>query len=108
MQIIINSLTASGIDRDPRSLEAEVYQNVRTLVSTELMSVPLDRGLGLDGDIIDAPLPQATAIITDRILALVAAKEPRADIRSIAVSGTVVGAIDGELSVSMTVRVRND
>lgn len=108
MNIIINGLSAAGIDRDPQSLEAEVFQNVRTLISTELLSVPLDRGLGLDGDILDAPFPRARIILTDRLLALIAAKEPRADIQSIDIAGSAAEAIDGQLTISLSMRVRND
>lgn len=105
MDVNIIGYTPSGpINRDPQTIEEEVYQNVRTIILTDVMSVPLDRGLGIDTEYLDVPLPRARAYLTDHIMTAVAQSEPRAEIRSVEASGSV----DGDMTINVLVRVREN
>jgi phage baseplate assembly protein W len=55
----------------------EVLQNVRTILTTPIYSVPLDRLFGLDATMLDQPLPVAKAKLTAEIIAKIHRYEPR-------------------------------
>ena len=90
------------IDFAPPNVVEEVLQNVRTLISTKKMSVPLDRALGLDFSVLDRPLPAAQAGYRVEIIEAIRKYEPRAKVLRVDFDGT---AIDGHLIPKVTVRV---
>ena len=79
----------------------EVLQNVRTIISTIKYEIPLDRDLGIDGDVIDMPMQQAQAKLTQEIFRAVRQYEPRAVIESISFSGDESGKLTPTLEVSI-------
>ena len=67
MQIDV-SARLDGIDFAPKDILTEIIQNVRTIISTTQFSVPLDRRFGIDGTVIDLPLPVAMARISAEVI----------------------------------------
>lgn len=66
---------------------AEIIQNVRMILSTPQYSVPLDREFGIDGTLIDKPLPIAKAKITAAIITAIQKYEPRVKIEKVIFEG---------------------
>lgn len=58
--------------------QAEIEQNIRTLLTTPQGSVPLDRNFGIDMTALDEPQPVAEARLTNRIRSSIRQYEPRA------------------------------
>lgn len=56
---------------------SEIVQNVKTILSTPIGSVPLDRAFGLDLSPLDAPTPLTQAELTPLIIEAVETYEPR-------------------------------
>lgn len=79
---VINSVTGK-ISLAPESVEAEVVQNVRMIITTVRGTVPLFRDFGLDSTIIDSPTLMAQAKISTEIIRQVRKYEPRAKITSL-------------------------
>ena len=53
MEVNINNLTSTGaINFAPASTAEEVIQNVRTILTTTVYSVPLDRNFGINPDML--------------------------------------------------------
>lgn len=90
-----------AIDLAPKMTVEEVLQNVRTIISTIKYEIPLDRDFGIDGDVIDMPMQQAQAKLTQEIFRAVRQYEPRAVIESISFSGDESGKLTPTLEVSI-------
>lgn len=75
------------VDFAPASKYEEILQNVRTIITTMKMTVPMDREFGINGDLIDLPIAAAQARLTGEIVAAVAKYEPRAQVISVAYEG---------------------
>lgn len=90
-----------AIDLAPKTTVEEVLQNVRTIISTIKYEIPLDRDFGIDGDVIDMPMQQAQAKLTQEIFRAVRQYEPRAVIESISFSGNESGKLTPTLEVSI-------
>lgn len=73
----LNRLT-TAVDFAPDSTEAEVVQNVRTILATRKGSVPLDREFGLDWSFLDRPVPVAQAMLSTQVIQQLRRYEPRA------------------------------
>lgn len=71
----------------PSSELEEIAQNVLTIISTTKFSVPLDRGFGIDTQLLDSPLPAVKAKLTAEIVAAVAQFEPRARVTEVLFGG---------------------
>ena len=82
MQIDV-SARLEGIDFAPKDILTEIIQNVRTVISTTQFSVPLDRRFGIDGTVIDLPLPVAMARISAEVIRAITEYEPRCRVVSV-------------------------
>ena len=106
MEININNLTQVGaINFAPSSTVEEVIQNVRTIMTTTVYSVPLDRTFGINPDMLDLPIPAAMARLTAEIVAAVQRFEPRAAVTEVTFAGD--GA-DGILKPSVRLRIKEE
>jgi len=106
MEVNINNLTSTGaINFAPASTAEEVIQNVRTILTTTVYSVPLDRNFGINPDMLDLPMPAAQARLTAEIVAAVEKFEPRAAVTEVAFAGD--GA-DGILQPSIQLRIKEE
>ena len=77
MQTWLITTTPKTVNLAPASVLEEVLQNVYTILTTVRYSVPLERGFGLDGELIDLPIPVAQAKMSASILQQIAKYEPR-------------------------------
>ncbi len=64
----------------PKTVEEEIIRNVRVILTTIKGTVALHRDFGIDGEIIDKPLPRAKALLIREIYQEVARYEPRAKV----------------------------
>lgn len=71
----------------PDSLEEEVLQNVKTILTTTKYSVPLDREFGLSATMLDDPMPIAKAKLTAEIIMAIRRWEPRARVVEVRYEG---------------------
>ncbi|WP_110933804.1 GPW/gp25 family protein [Paenibacillus bouchesdurhonensis] len=86
------------VNFNPTTLQDEVGQNIRTIVTTILGSVPGSRSIGMDV-VIDEPINVLTARIAAEIMVAVSEQEPRAVIASVEViESSEESAIYGRLS----------
>lgn len=80
----------------------EILQNVAFIMSTAMMSCPLDREFGWDMTVIDTPINIAKARITAKLTEAINKFEPRALIESIEVTGDgLVGSLKPKVKVKI-------
>jgi len=63
--------------------DAEIYQNLKTLFTTPVGTVPLDRDFGVDFTVLDQPLPVARNKYSVELSEKVQRYEPRVTIKSL-------------------------
>ena len=80
----------------------EVFQNVRTLLTTRAGTQPLDREFGIDFSFIDSPMPVARAKVNTEIFEKIKKYEPRAVLKNIDFD---FDAIAGRMSPKVTIEV---
>lgn len=73
----------TSINFAPESVIDEVIQNVRTICSTIVGTVPLDRDFGMSVDMLDRPISIAQALFQSEVIRALARYEPRARFLSI-------------------------
>ncbi|MBR0062298.1 MAG: GPW/gp25 family protein [Selenomonadaceae bacterium] len=100
MQVEIKML--GEINLMPASELEEIYQNVRTIVTTVKGTVPLDRELGISANILDAPMNQQSRLIAE-VAEAIEKFEPRARLRRIEFTGNE----NGELNPTLTLEIRD-
>ncbi|SDP01028.1 GPW/gp25 family protein [Selenomonas ruminantium] len=93
MSFLVSAEDEAAIDFAPATVTAEVMQNIRTIITTIKYSVPLDRGFGIDGSIVDLPMEVAKAKMTNEIFKAIRQYEPRASIESITFTGEDTGKL---------------
>lgn len=77
------------VDNEPKAINwgatgsEEIAQNVRTLINTLKYEVAYDRTLGIRPDFSDMPMPEAVALVTAQIYAVIDEREPRAVVESV-------------------------
>ena len=102
MEITISSITEIGaVNFAPATEIEEIIQNVRTIVTTPIYSVPLDRMFGVYPELVDLPIPVLQAKLTAKIVAAVQKYEPRAQVTAVTYDGDAKEGI-----VKPTVRIR--
>lgn len=87
------------IDFSPETENAEIIQNIRTIILTSKFSVPLFREFGIEYPL-DSPYNEASAKLKSDILMAIRKYEPRANISRIAFDGT---DINGHMRLKLTV-----
>ena len=96
------------VDFAPDSEVAEILQNVRTVLSTMIYSVPLERDLGLTGEHVDKPLPVAKVMQQVAIVDAIEKYEPRAKVKSIEFENNIDDAMRGNLTPRVVVLIGED
>lgn len=84
----------------------EIIQNVKTIMSTVLGTVPLDRAFGIDGEFVDQPLPVAQARAAAAMVTAVEKWEPRVQVQKITWVDDPAGAADGRLVPNVRIKLR--
>lgn len=90
----------------PSTTVQEIIQNVRTIITTVKGSVPLDREFGIDGSIVDKPLPVAQAMVSRDVVSAIKRYEPRAKVKKVEYSDST-GAIDGILRPLVRIEIND-
>lgn len=91
----------------PSSAEAEILQNVRTILTTRKGTVPLDRNFGLSQEFLDRPLPVAQAMLNTDIIDQIRTYEPRAQVISVGFDPDLSVPADGKLVPRVRIGVNN-
>ena len=108
MQIDV-SARLDGIDFAPKDVLTEIIQNVRTIISTTQFSVPLDRRFGIDGTVIDLPLPVAMARISAEVIRAITEYEPRCRVVSVDFESTAAtDAEEGHLLPKVSIAIKEE
>ena len=85
----------SEVNFAPSSEEAEVVQNVRTILATRVGTVPLDRDFGVSWEHLDKPLPVARSLMRAEVIEAIERYEPRANIESVEFEETESDTMEG-------------
>ena len=108
MQIDV-SARLEDIDFTPKDILTEIIQNVRTIISTTQFSVPLDRRFGIDGTVIDLPLPVAMARISAEVIRAITEYEPRCRVMSVDFESTeATDAEEGHLLPKVSIAIKDE
>lgn len=83
----------------------EIYQNVRTILSTQKGSVPLDREFGVDQTFLDHPSRTAMTMALPAIVEAVEKYEPRVQVTE--VTWIESDAMDGRFFPQVRIRIRD-
>lgn len=97
------NLAASEIKVLPDSQEQEILQNIRTILLTQVGSVPLYREFGVNADMLDAPLNIAQNRFTAEVAKAIARWEPRAKLKGIVWQESA--AVEGKLEPLISVEI---
>lgn len=101
MAYTVTTTDQQHIDLAPETVTAEVLQNVATIISTIKYQIPLDRAFGIDGAVIDLPILEAQAKMTNEIFQAIKRYEPRAVIEGISFGGELEGRLIPTVEVSI-------
>ena len=96
------------IDFSPADEVTEILQNIRTIITTVIGSVPLDRDFGISWDHLDMPLPVAQTLMRTAIIDAIREFEPRATIVSIEFDENTDDAMDGIMKPKVIVSIGED
>ncbi|BBB91062.1 MAG TPA: GPW/gp25 family protein [Methylomusa anaerophila] len=104
MEIEISALTVpTEIDFAPTTELQEIIQNVRTILTTPIYSVPLDRNFGVNAEMLDLPIPVAQARLSAEIVTAIQKYEPRVEVTEVSFTGD---GMDGVLQPTVKLRIR--
>ena len=85
--------TLEQINFAPTTIQEEVIQNIKTLLSTMKFTVPLDRNLGIIANALDEPMPVAMAKLSSDVIDAISQYEPRAKVTQISFDGDIDGKL---------------
>ena len=82
--MIVSGTVGEAINFAPSTTEEEIVQNIRTLLTTAVFSVPLERRLGVAWNLVDSPLNEdIEASYREDIFNQIRLYEPRVEVVSI-------------------------
>lgn len=81
MKVTISIL--QNINMEPQTVEEEIMQNVAVILATPKFSVPLDRGLGMNMNFLDKPVPSAKVLAIGDVMDAIEEGEPRVKVREV-------------------------
>lgn len=84
---------------------AEIVQNVRTIITTLIGTVPLDREFGVDMRIIDQPIPAAQAKYSAELYRAIKKYEPRVRVRSVKYTQSASEMMNGKITPVIEIEV---
>ena len=95
------AISIGGVNFAPATEAEEILQNVRTIISTPKLSVPLDREFGVDCSVLDRPMPVAQAELASDIITAIREYEPRAVVTGITYEATDDGILKPKVQVTI-------
>ena len=90
-----------NIDIAPSNIRDEIFQNIRTILTTMKGSVPLDREFGIDAVLLDSPSPVARARLSSEIVSLLKRYEPRIEVTKVAFTENSEGRLTPKVTVAI-------
>lgn len=105
---MIITADSCNITLTPQNSAEEIIQNVNVIVSTVLGNVPLDRGFGIDGKIIDLPAFKGKSKLAISILESIQDFEPRIEVTNISFAEDFENAEKGILIPELEVRIKDE
>ncbi|MBQ8691698.1 MAG: GPW/gp25 family protein [Synergistaceae bacterium] len=103
MELDILAAALDEVDFAPANIYLEVAQNVRTILTTQKYSVPLDRNFGLNAVMLDKPMPRARAALQAEIYNAIRKYEPRCKVLHIGFEAD----LDGKLVPKVRIKIRD-
>lgn len=101
----ILQVNPSEINFAPSTVLEEIFQNVNTIVTTMVTTVPYDREFGLNTTFLDDPIPAARAKQIAEIMEKVEYHEPRVYVESVSFSQNHA---DGRLFPVLKISIRDE
>ncbi|WP_337798633.1 GPW/gp25 family protein [Acidaminococcus timonensis] len=98
---LIVMANGQDIDFAPATVEEEIIQNVRTILTTYQRTVPLDRGFGISAEYLDKTLPVAQATMASELMTAIRQYEPRCQVVGITFTGDDNGALRPRIEVTI-------
>lgn len=92
MNIDLNSVLIENINLDAEGYE-EIYQNLQVLYTTPEVTVPFDRGFGINLDILDNPLHLLEGKLIVEYTEKTRRFEPRASVKEVTFDYTKDGTV---------------
>lgn len=83
MRYTVTPASAGGITLNESDTVRSVLQNIKIILATKQLTVPLCREFGLKMHFVDKPMPVAKALMIADIKDAIARWEPRADLVSV-------------------------
>ena len=71
------------INMEPQTETEEIMQNVAVILATPKFSVPLDRGLGMNMNFLDKPVPSAKVLAIGDVMDAIEEGEPRVRVKEV-------------------------
>ena len=103
-QISLNS----EINFAPGTEVEEILQNVRTILTTCVGTVPLARDFGTSREYIDKPIPVARSLMQTAVIDAIEEFEPRATVESVTFDESTTDAMDGITRPCVIVSIGSD
>ena len=101
MEAVIVVGNLNEIDFAPANEYVEIYQNVKTIISTPKFSVPLHRDFGVNADYVDAPIQVAKAKAASEIIQAIRKYEPRVKVSDISWEGDAEGLLKPKVRIAI-------
>lgn len=98
-------IKSSEINFSPTTVLEEIFQNVNTIVSTSIYTVPLFREFGVKSTYLDEPTPISKARFINEVVEKVERFEPRVIVEE--VNFTEDEIMDGRLIPIVKIKIRN-
>lgn len=92
----------------PETEAEEILQNVRTILSTRIGSVPLHRDFGISWEHLDKPYPVAKQLMMVEVIEAIERFEPRAKVESVEFDETIEDAMEGLLKPRVVVVIGDE
>ncbi|OKP67567.1 lysozyme [Paenibacillus sp. P3E] len=99
MMYTVDMTQPTLVNFKPATVEQEVSQNIRTILTTPRGSAPLAREIGLDYTIIDEPISIAESRLIAEIITAITEQEPRALVAEVSFKDDIKDTLNGRLAV---------
>lgn len=93
------------VDFSPANEVVEILQNVRTILTTVIGSVPLFRDFAISWDHLDKPLHIARTLMRTAIIDAIIEYEPRCRVASIEFDDTLDDAMEGIMKPRVVIEI---
>ncbi len=102
---LIDMASKETISFAPKTVSEEVLQNVRTIISTRVGTVPLDRDFGMSMDMLDKPVALAYTLFQSALIQALAVYEPRAKVKNVDFSAEQELTVQGITTPKITIEI---